>query len=425
MSDFAEACAAVGRVLTGDTRQAIVSELASARTLGQALTRLREQMRTHTFHVGGRTINLAGVVGEYDDRTQQDGFHALNDWDGKGLRFNSDIIPVDVLSFLIDQRGATPTERTPIAILLDYYFAYILALLSLRVWDDGQPDAHLDLVDALLADLQGSGGSGQQFAANAETLMLIATSHYEPDDDAYDRLLARSRSLGPVHGLRTAIVHAQSMGSHLRFGFEATYNKNTIDMRDDNGVDYRWLCFALATLMREYARVYVREEQGHAREFLVEAILNGLSADARAFVRDPPKSLAAVEADRAEFDALFRVHRADLLREFDAHRPRDQRYSPIALFYNFAQNVVKGTVADALLWGDAWTVSLNDLWTGVPRDSPRSEAKLRLAATLMRYARSSPDTIRGRLTPVIVYDPPIGRRAFAVTIEAVKGGSAS
>jgi hypothetical protein len=280
-------------------------------------------------------------------------------------------------------------------------------------------------VDGLLAELQGDGGSGQQFAADAETLMLVATSHYEPDDNAYDRLLARSRSLGPVHALRMAIVHAQSMGSHLRFGFEATYNKNMIDMRDDNGVDYRWLCFALATAMREYARIHAAGEQGHAREFLVEAILNGLSADTRAFVRDPPKSLAAVEADRAEFDVLFQAHRDDLLREFDAHRPRDQRYSPIALFYNFAQNVLKGTVADALLWGEAWTVSLNDLLTGVPRDSPRAEAKMRLATTLMRYARSSPDTIRGRLTPVIVYDPPIGRRAFAVTIDAIKAGAGS
>jgi hypothetical protein len=50
---------------------------------------------------------------------------------------------------------------------------------------------------------------------------------------------------------------------------------------------------------------------------------------------------------------------------------------------------------------------------------------MRLATTLMRYARSSPDMIRGRLTPVIVYDPPIGRRAFAVTIDAIKSGSAS
>ena len=44
------------------------------------------------------------------------------------------------------------------------------------------------------------------------------------------------------------------MGSHLRFGFEATYGRDTVVMRDDNVADYPWLCFALATLMREYAR---------------------------------------------------------------------------------------------------------------------------------------------------------------------------
>jgi hypothetical protein len=35
----------------------------------------------------------------------------------------------------------------------------------------------------------------------------------------------------------------------------------------------------------------------------------------------------------------------------------------------------------------------------------------------MAYARSHPDRIRGRLMPVIVYDPQAGRRAYSVTIE--------
>jgi hypothetical protein len=215
------------------------------------------------------------------------------------------------------------------------------------VWDDEKPDENLDRVDGLLAELQGDGGSGQQFAADAETLMLVATSHYEPDDDAYDRLLARSRSLGPVHALRMAIVHAQSMGSHLRFGFEATYNKNMIDMRDDNGVDYRWLCFALATAMREYARIHAAGEQGHAREFLVEAILNGLSADPRAFVRDPPKSLAAVEADRAEFDALSGASRICCA---NSTRTAARPALPPPRSSTTSRRTLKGTVADALLW---------------------------------------------------------------------------
>ena len=40
-----------------------------------------------------------------------------------------------------------------------------------------------------------------------------------------------------------------------------------------------------------------------------------------------------------------------------------------------------------------------------------------LATTLMGYARSNPDRIRGRLMPVIVYDPQSGRRAFTIAME--------
>ena len=35
----------------------------------------------------------------------------------------------------------------------------------------------------------------------------------------------------------------------------------------------------------------------------------------------------------------------------------------------------------------------------------------------MNYAREHPDRIRGRLMPVIVYDPRVGRRAFAITMQ--------
>ena len=63
-----------------------------------------------------------------------------------------------------------------------------------------------------------------------------------------------------------------------------------------------------------------------------------------------------------------------------------------------------------------WPVSLNDLFTTLPRDPRLSEQKTLLATTLMAYARSSPQTIRGRLMPVIVYDPSTGREAFGNTM---------
>jgi hypothetical protein len=61
-------------------------------------------------------------------------------------------------------------------------------------------------------------------------------------------------------------------------------------------------------------------------------------------------------------------------------------------------------------------VSLNGLFTSFPQQPEVSSEKSLLAATLMAYARSSPQTIRGRLMPVIVYDPSTGREAFGNTI---------
>jgi hypothetical protein len=148
-----------------------------------------------------------------------------------------------------------------------------------------------------------------------------------------------------------------------------------------------------------------------------EALLNGLTPDARAFVGVPPASLANSEGDRVRFADGFRRHQASLLESFQRHRPTETAYSPLSLFFNFSHNVVKGAVVDALLWGEAWDVSLNDLLTGVPRAGLEDGSAHLLATTLMAYARSNPDRIRGRLMPVIVYDPQAGRRAYTVAME--------
>jgi len=417
---FDDACAALDQALAGSFRRDVVAEAAAARDLRDALLRLRDSMRSHAWKASGRQLNFGRIVKTFDRRTRDDGFHVLNDWDGKADTVNDDIIPVDVLHYLIDTRGGDPVDRLALAVLLDYYFFHLLALLSLRIWDDGDADANLDRLDRLLRDLQGPDGSGHRFTDNAETLILIATSHFELHERGYETLLTRTRSLGDAHRAAIALGHATSMGSHLRFGFEATYGRDTIVMRNDNVADYPWLCFALVTLMRAYARLADARATGPERQAIVEAILNGLTADARAFVGEPPPSLSSSEADRMEFRALFEDHRVALIAEFEHHRPSDQAYSPIAFFFNFSHNILKGTIVDALLRSQIWDVSFNDLLTAMPRGEPIAQSKERLATTLMGYARSNPDTIRGRLTPVIVYDPQAGRQAFAVTMRKVR-----
>ena len=414
---FDHACALVASALEGSARREIVDDFASAETLGAALKPLRDAMRANQFRARGHQIFLDRAVRSYEGRTRAEGLHILHDWDGVAQQTNPDVIPIDVLHFIAEQRGEEPASRTELAILLDYYFMHVLALLTTRVWDEGDPDENLARIDALLQHLQGSNGSGQLFAADAATLMLIGTSHYEPHEWGYDKLLARVRTLNERHRFEIGLGHAQSMGCHLRFGFEAQCGRDTLALRDDNLADYPWLCFALAAVIGEYSRLAEANLETRERSVIEEALLNGLTPDARAFVGVPPASLARAEDDRVRFADGFARRKSELLEAFQKYRPSETAYSPLSFFFNFSHNVVKGAVIDALLWGEAWDVSLNDLLTGVPRAGLEDGSQQLLATTLMAYARSNPDRIRGRLMPVIVYDPQAGRRAYSVAIE--------
>src|SRR5262249_45378043 len=159
MPGFRHACGIVEDALAGPSRRDLTEE--------NSLSRLRKALRSHA---------LAPFVPDVDHRTRSDGFHVLHDWDGKADHVNPEIIPVDVLDYIVLQFGDEGAFRkTTIGVLLDYYFLHVLSLLSLRIWDDGDPDANLDRLDGLLGLLQGSGGSSQRFTASAGTLLLLAT----------------------------------------------------------------------------------------------------------------------------------------------------------------------------------------------------------------------------------------------------------
>jgi hypothetical protein len=411
-------CNELEQLLSGTARQALV-EAARAGALGPSLLRLRDGMRAHVWSVAEARVDLARAIEKFDRKTRQIGFHVMNDWDGVADRVNDDIIPVDVLHYLVDRRGGEPAHTETLSMLLDYYFMHVLALLSVRLWDEGDADDNLDRVEQLLQLLQGASGSGQRFVADAETLLLIATSHYEMYERGYAMLLDQVRTLNDRHQTNIALGHAASMGCHLRFGFEATYGRDTINMRDDNVADYPWLLYALNTLMQQYVRLRQRGDACTTHDRLVEALINGLSGDARAFVGKAPGSLTAFEGERAEFRDAFHAYKQDLLSAFEQYRPSEQSYSPLNFFFNFSHNVVKGTTIDALLERRAWALTFNDLLTA-SGDAETDAIKVLLAKTLMDYARANPQTIRGRLMPVIVYDPNKGRQAFAVAMRKMR-----
>jgi hypothetical protein len=394
---FQSACERLETILEGTLRSQILEE--------SSISSLRDSFHSNSF----TALSMQGLVRALDERTRRDGFHVLHDWDGKSDQLNKETIPEEVTRYALEHCAPGPSEKTVAAILLDYYFLYVVALLALRAWDEGDANENLGRVSALLGTLQGPLGSGQRFVDDAETLILVAVSHFEPDVTAYDRLLAKVRTLDEEHRTKLALAHAAILASHLRFGFEATYGRDILEMRKDNAPDYPWLLLALGTLLNQYAH------GGGERDRVVEGLLNGLTPDPRAFVGSPPASLAPFEADRSEFRALWETHREELLAEFELHRPSEESYSPLSFFFNFPHNLLKGVVVDALLRGDPWRIPLNALLTGIPHDP----AKTALAKTMMGYAQKSPDRIRGRLRPVIVYDPRAGRRVFNDTIARI------
>src|SRR5262249_46090867 len=220
---FSAACSFLEPILAGSTRHDLADELGRAPRLSVALRQLRERMCAHAFEADRMRSGMGRVVAALDRQTRDEGFHVLNDWDGKSDHVNEHSIPVDVLDYIVRLRGDDLSDPVIVAILLDYYFVHLLELLSLRIWDEGDPDANLDRLGSLLALLQGDAGSGQPFVGDVDTLILIATSHFELHERGYALLLERVRALDQGHQRRIAIGHAASMGSHLRFGFEASY----------------------------------------------------------------------------------------------------------------------------------------------------------------------------------------------------------
>lgn len=410
---FADLCNLMAPVLSGPARSETIDAAARAPRLSDALTALGAAIQSDTFTTSAGTVKLARLMKHFDGLARAEGFHALHDWDGVAVRISETTITMDVLRYVAALRKNDATDRRVLAIVLDYYFMHVLSLMSLRVWDNGDANANLDRLGELLAALQGPNGSGQRFVSDPETLMLVATSHYEPEEHGYALLLDRTRTLNRAHQCQVALGHAASMGCHLRFGFEATYARKAELMRDDNVVDYPWLRYAVVTLLQELTAAG-QSMPAARRSAIVEAICGGITADVPSLLADP------------ELAAAFEPHRAEVVAALEQLRPTPDAFSPLGFFFNFSYNLIKGSVVDAMLWGEPWPISLNELLTASANPAPGAATPARrekLAVTLMDYARKNPEKIRGKLMPVIVYDPATGGRAVATALALLRPAS--
>jgi hypothetical protein len=451
---FDAACDLLAEALEGSYRRDLVDTLCEGADGAQALARLRTAMAAHTFPpAGGASAEHPALVGglplrplvrEWDRRTMKEGFQVLKDWDGRAARFRREIVAVNMLDYYVhagggaedpggdlgggegvgsaaassryaSRRGQAVPLRQGLAILLDNYFLYLLALASVRLWDEGDPDANMDRVAELLEALNGEGGSGHPVLGSVDGLFWLAISNYHPDDGAYDRLLEKVRTLDARHRLRFAVVGAAVLGTHLRWGFEAYYKRDLNLLRRDNFADYPWLLFSLATLMDRYHEMREEGVPSPARREVVLAILNGLTSDPPAFHGILPPALAAHAEEQARFSGLYHRYQEDLHEEFEAFRPSEEVYSPIAFHFNFPHNAVKAMVGMALTGWALPPIPLEALFEdpgGAGKGKPQEE----LARTLMAHSEANPEQIGARRVMVMTYMPRTGLRRFRATL---------
>ena len=61
------------------------------------------------------------------------------------------------------------------------------------------------------------------FTFIAAPMLLLAISHYHPQEAAYDTLIQKVWSLDDSHRLTTALASAGALGGHLRWGLRRRF----------------------------------------------------------------------------------------------------------------------------------------------------------------------------------------------------------
>jgi hypothetical protein len=398
-------------VLRSDSRREIIEKLLQARDFRESVRGLRTAMRFHRFRTGDQVLDLAGFVRKFDHFTRQEGVYVLHAWHHERHEFLGAITPVLMLDYCV---GAAPgSGRLLLAGLLDYYWLHLLALLTMRAWDEGDVNLNLDRLNRLLADLQGEGGSGFRFVDDAETLLLLSISQYHPDEPAYLALLDKVQTLNGDHQLRVAKGMAAMLGGHLRWGVQDLYGQDYPRLRRDNVIDYPWLLFSLVVLLRAYEAPPEADPLDPERRQVIGCLINGLTADPEACLSKGQAFFPDDQGRLAECRTLLLRNRADLLVAFENHRPVGQTYSPLSFRFNFPHNVLVAMVISGLQEGVVWKPSLSDLLLGgrTAEESPES-----LARTLTAFS-AQPERLDTRKRVQIVYDPLDGLRSFSRTME--------
>ncbi|MEX2466334.1 MAG: hypothetical protein WD995_05455 [Gemmatimonadota bacterium] len=409
-------------MLSGAFRGEFVEETLAKGSMGRALKHLRTAMQNHTFETTSARYELKDIVDRLDRRTRSEGFRVLHSWNFRDLEFSRENTPVILLDYFADIGMVEGTDREVLQILLDYYFFHLLILCTMRAWDVDDPSAYLDRVDALIERMQGPDGSGHNFVEHAETLLILGISQFHPEEAAYDRLVEKVWALdSEERRVRFARLGTAVLAGHLRWGFGVMYRRDIGRMRDDNVGDYPWLLTAVLELLRAYDRMLERGAAESERDPVVEGLINGLTPDPWAFFERTPSALRGYADAVEEFRDLFARHRDMLLSDFERHRPRADRYSPLHLHFNFPHNALVAKVLIALHRGSPLNLPIDALFRS-PAAGAESEDRMTadFAHTLMSYSGVNPEGYDQHGAMFVVHDVKAGLRHFNMALSTIR-----
>jgi len=416
---FADAIGLAAALMRGGARKWAVDALVAA----GGLPALRRAMQTHSFPGANGQVSLRRLVDALDARTRREGLHVLHGWDFTRQRRPDDIAPVLLLDYCDRVGVAADRQRAAVAALLDEYCTAILALLTVRAWDEDDANANLDAIDALIREVNGPDGSGHCVVDDAGTLLILSVAYYHPEESAYDALVAKVWTLGPAQALRVALPGASVLASHLRWGLRFMYRNDLGRMRDDNVVDYPWVLFSLLTIAVALERSVLAGESPIRRAPLVASLLDGLTADSRAFLGKAPAFLSHLAPQHAELRAILLRQRELLLAEWAAFAPVRGSYSPLSLGCNFLSNAAVAAAVGAATEGiqhPTLNALLRDPRAGTVAESGEGEL---FARRLMEFSTADAGRLGAGGAPLIVYDPLDGMHHYNDVVRVLREAS--
>jgi len=269
-----------------------------------------------------------------------------------------------LLDYYIDRVERTGDFRdleTTVPIIFDFYLLYHLTLLSLRIWDEGSPDENLHILRELLKELQeGEGSSGERFFTHPISLLRMATSLNNEYIEPYRDILEKISDLGKRNRIRYSILNAKDTGTHLRTLIATNYlqppapiNEETwraffesedgTTHRKGNDIDYEQLLSAFNILLSRYAELKVKAPDDPERTEIVEALLDGLTADPDFFISSPQLLRAflppSARPDLDKFRILLIENLDSLVEDFERFNPKRYRYSPLGQVHPVAVSI--------------------------------------------------------------------------------------